>query len=135
MTVLLTTRADINLEAVLRVAWQGEDARIAPAALERIAECRQAFLRLIDADPTIVIYGVTTGAGDRATMRLSKEERREQARRAPRSGVSFGRLLPERVARAIVLARLANFLEGHAAVRPQLAAAVAAMLDGRPLPP
>ena len=36
--------------------------------------------------------------------------------------------------RAIVLARLANLVEGHAGARPRVAAAVAAMLDGGPLP-
>jgi len=42
--------------------------------------------------------------------------------------------LPERVVRAIVVARLANFLEGHAAVRSQTAQAVADMLDASELP-
>ena len=35
---------------------------------------------------------------------------------------------------AIVLARLANLVDGHAGARPALALAVAAMLDGGPLP-
>src|SRR5579864_8452506 len=118
MTVVLTRRSDINLEAVLRVAWQGEDVRITPAALERIAECRRSFMALLDNDPDIVIYGVTTGAGDRASVRLSPEQRKAQARRTPSTGASFGRPLPERVTRGMVLARLANFIEGHAAVRP-----------------
>src|SRR6185312_9902033 len=42
--------------------------------------------------------------------------------------------LPERVVRAIVVARLANFIEGHAAVRGQTAQAVADMLDASRLP-
>jgi len=45
----------------------------------------------------------------------------------------FGEVVPERVARAIVLARLANFVDGHAAVTSELACAVASMLDGAPL--
>ena len=48
--------------------------------------------------------------------------------------MSFGEALPERVVRAIVVARLANFLEGHAAVRGQTAQAVADMLDASELP-
>jgi histidine ammonia-lyase len=47
---------------------------------------------------------------------------------------SFGEPLPERVVRTIVLARLANLVEGHAGARAHVAAAVAAMLDGRSLP-
>ena len=83
----------------------------------------------------ITVYGVTSGYGDRAAIRLSDRERKEQASRPPVAGASFGEPLPERVARGILLARLANFLEGHGAVRPELAEAVAGMLDGGPLPP
>lgn len=116
------------------MAWQGETVRISPAAVRRMAECRQAFLALLDSDPALVIYGVTTGSGDGASIKLSPEQRKARSRQIPSTGASFGRPLPERVTRAIVLARLANFLEGHAAVRPVVAEAVAAMLDGRPLP-
>ncbi|MGZ4249173.1 MAG: aromatic amino acid lyase [Solirubrobacteraceae bacterium] len=49
--------------------------------------------------------------------------------------MSFGEALPHRVTRAIVVARLANLLEGHGAVRAQTAQAVAAMLDASKLPP
>ncbi len=134
MTVLLETRADITLDAVDRVAWRGEDVDISRAALERMAECRDAFEALLESDPDLVVYGVTSGAGDGASLRLSPEQRLSQARRPPGAGASFGTPLPERVVRAIVLARLANYLEGHAAVRPVVAQAVAAMLDGRRLP-
>ena len=63
--------------------------------------------------------------------------RSARARRRPRglwTAASFGEPLPERVTRAIVLARLANLVDGHAGARPALALAVAAMLDGGPLP-
>ena len=49
-------------------------------------------------------------------------------------GDVVGEPLPDRVVRAIVLARLANFLDGHAAVRGLVAQAVAGMLDGDRLP-
>ena len=134
MAVVLEDRADITLECFRRVAWEGEAVRIAPAAEERMASARAAFMALLD-DPAITIYGVTSGYGDRASVRLDPDARREQARRGPRGlSVSFGDPLPERVVRGIVLARLATFLGGHAAVRPAVAEAVAGMLDGRPLP-
>ncbi|MGK9167926.1 aromatic amino acid ammonia-lyase [Inquilinus limosus] len=135
MTVVLSRRADITLDAVHRVAWRGEGVRIAETALRRIAECRAAFLRLIDTDPDLVIYGVTTAMGELADRRLQPEERERHARiKAFAAATAFGNPLPERVARGIVLARLANFLEGHAATTPRIALAVAAMLDGGPLP-
>src|SRR5271168_2641246 len=106
MTLILRTRRDITLQAVYRVAWQGENVNIADEALARIAACRQSFLQLIDKDPSVVIYGVTTAMGERASYRLSPEERDLHARIKPfPAAVSFGDPLPERVVRAIVLAR------------------------------
>jgi histidine ammonia-lyase len=50
------------------------------------------------------------------------------------TAMSFGEPLPDRVVRAILVARLANFLEGHAAVRSRVAQAVVDMLDETVLP-
>ena len=135
MTVTVNTRSDINLATLYRVAWQSEDVRIGDAALARIASSRASFLELIDKDPSVVIYGVTTAMGERASRRLAPEERDGHARLKPfAAATSFGDYLPERTVRGIVFARLTNYLEGHAATTPRIARAVATMLDGRPLP-
>ena len=135
MTVILTSRADINLDATHRVAWLKENVRIAEPALQRIAARRESFLRLIDSGSGPSIYGVTTAMGERASHRLATETRERHARLKPfAAATSFGDPLPERVVRAILLARLANFIEGHAATSPRIALGVAAMLDGEALP-
>jgi histidine ammonia-lyase len=129
MTVTIDTRRDITLEALHAVAWRRDTVALSEAARARMGAARDRFMALLDADPEIVIYGVTTGFGQLAKYTLSLEERREQARRpsvAP--AASWGEPVPDRVARAIVLARLANFVDGHAAVSPHVADAVAAML-------
>ena len=81
MTLELTTRADISLESVRRVAWRGEPVRISEAARARMAETRASFLVLLDSDPEITIYGVTSGYGQRASVRLTPEQRRLHASR------------------------------------------------------
>jgi histidine ammonia-lyase len=135
MTVTLTKRGDINLDSFLAVAWKRDDVRISEAALDRITRCRATFLKLIDSDPPPVIYGVTTAMGELASMRLAKNERDRHARiKAFAAATSFGDPFPDRVVRGMVLARLANFLEGNAATTPRIALAVAEMLDGRPMP-
>ena len=135
MTVILEHRADINLESAYRVAWQGEDVALSEAALARIDECRRSYLALIESDPSKFVYGVTTGFNQAAKTQLDDAGRARQAQRKPfASAVLFGDPLPERVVRTIVLSKLTTFVEGHAAVTPKLAQAVAAMLDGRPLP-
>jgi histidine ammonia-lyase len=135
MTLEIGRRADINLDNYLRVAWRGEGVRLATGALERIAAARAGFLRLIENSPGLTIYGVTSGYGQQASRRLSPAERREHARRPPRpAACAFGPPQPQRVARGTVFARLANFVEGHAAVSPALAQAVAGMLEEARLP-
>ena len=135
MTVTLEHRADINLETAYRIAWQGEDVVLSKAALGRIDECRRSFVVLIESDPSMFVYGVTTGYGQAAKTQLDDAGRARQAQRKPfASAVLFGEPLPVRVVRAIVLSKLTTFIEGHAAVTPKLAQTVAAMLDGRQLP-
>ncbi len=134
LTVLLDTRRDITLDAVRRVAWGGEGVRISDGALERIGAARAAFMDMLDNDPDAFVYGVSSGYGLMAKHKLDAAARRAHANRPPSSLAAFGEALPARVTRALVLARLANFIEGHAAVTPALATAVAEMLNGRELP-
>ena len=135
MLITINSRADFTLDNYLRIAWLGASAAFGASALRRMAECRTTFLHLINSDPDLTIYGVTSGYGQHARIRLNPEERRAHARKPPYGAASaFGPPLPQRVTRGIVLARLANYVEGHAAVSPALATAVADMLDGRPLP-
>lgn len=137
MSVPIGTRADVSLVAVRRVAWDGESVELSGEAIERMDRCHAAFAALVEArvaeDPGALIYGTTTAPGDGAAVALTPEA---QARRPTRlwTAHAFGEPLPERVVRAILLARLSNFVDGHAAVRGAVAQAVAAMLD-EPLPP
>ena len=92
------------------------------------------FERLLRADPGGFIYGVTTRPGVEVGTAIPPQDLREYARRFRGVGRGFGRDgLDERVVRGIVFARLADFVGGHAKVRPELARRVAALLDG-PLP-
>src|SRR5579885_817407 len=135
MPLSLSSRADLSLVNFRRVAWQGETVGFSKDALQRMDATRRQFLAFLDSDPDLVVYGVTSGYGQHASKRLSAEERKRQARRPPHGPfVAFGPPLPDRVTRGIVFARLANYVEGHAAISPELAMAVAAMLDGPSLP-
>ncbi|MEQ8653593.1 MAG: aromatic amino acid lyase [Kiloniellales bacterium] len=135
MRLVLDRRADMDLSAFYQVAWKGRGIDLSGAALARMTAARANFMSLIENDEDIVIYGVTTGYGHRASQRLNHEERKQQARRPPLSAMtSFGEPLPARVVRGIVFARLANFIEGHAAITPAIAAAVAGLLDRPGLP-
>jgi histidine ammonia-lyase len=136
MTLALATRTDIDLDAVRRVAWEGEGVAFTTEALARMDDSHASFMALVEAriaaDPGALIYGTTTAPGDGAAVALTAEA---AARRPTRlwTAHAFGEPFPDRVVRAIVLARLANFVDGNAAVRADTAREVVAMLDA-PLP-
>ncbi len=134
MTVVLNDRADFTLDAFRRVTVTGEDVVIGPAAVRAMGAARAGFERLLQADPHGFVYGVTTRPGVEVGMAIPPEERLSYARSFRGTGRGFGReYLDPRVVRGIIFARLADFVGGHAKVRPELASQVAALLDG-PLP-
>jgi histidine ammonia-lyase len=137
VTIVVSSRADLTLDALRRVAWEGEDVELGPAVAERMDRGHAAFSAYVAArlaeDPDALLYGVTTGPGDSGDVPLTDEARASRPR-GLWTAASFGEPLPERVVRAIAFARLANLVEGHAGARRLVAAAVAAMLDGGPLP-
>jgi histidine ammonia-lyase len=134
MTVLLSRRADINLESYRRVAREGDTVEIDPRALIEVGVRREQFLNFVAASSGRKLYGVNVHAGDGSNRVMTAAEQRDYEN-GLHSGTSFGEPLPRRVVRGIVLARLANFLEGHAGVSPELVLTVAARLDGRELAP
>jgi histidine ammonia-lyase len=135
MKVVLDDRADIGLQAFYRVAWRRQGVSLSDAALARIAASRASFLEMIDRDPSVVIYGVTTSMGERAHDRLGSHERDRHAQiKAFAAATSFGENYPDRIVRGMVLARLTNFIGGHAATSPRIAQAVSDLLSGEPMP-
>ncbi|WP_374373162.1 aromatic amino acid lyase [Dongia sp.] len=134
MILDLDTRADLTLDLYRRVAWEGAGLRFTKGAMARMEQARASFMKLIE-DPELVIYGVTSGYGQHAKLRFEGEARLKHARIPPfPTTAPFGKAAPERVARGIVLARLANFIDGHAAATPGLAVEVANLLNGGKLP-
>ena len=132
--IVLDSLSDFTLASAKAVSWRGRAVRFGDCAFDAMQEARERFDALLD-DPDLVIYGVTSGYGQQARVRLSPEERKIHAARPPlAAAASWGDPLPDRVVRAIVFARLANFVEGHAAISPEIAQAVAAMLDNQTQP-
>ena len=135
MTLTLDRRSDLTLDALHQVAWAGDTVRFSERAVAVMTAARERFMHILDNDPDVTIYGVTSGYGQMAQIRLTPAERKAHARNAPVApAASWGDLVPERVRRAIVFARLANFVEGDAAISPALALAVADMLECDALP-
>ena len=135
MTVVVNRRADFTLDNFRRVAFAGEDVEIGPVACDAIDAARRGFLALLDSDRTAFIYGTTTRPGIEVATAVPPDQQREYARLfRTESGYGFGGgCHAEQVVRGMVFARLADFVEGHARVRPEFAERVAALLR-TPLP-
>jgi histidine ammonia-lyase len=129
VTVSVERRSDITLEAFERVTWRREPVEITPPAIKTMDRCHSSFEAFIAdrlaSDPQAQIYGITFGPGDAGAVDPEHDTRPTTLWTA----ASFGEPLPERVVRGIVLARLANFLEGNTGARSVVAISIAAMLD------
>ncbi|NMO88439.1 aromatic amino acid lyase [Actinomycetospora sp. TBRC 11914] len=127
---------DVDLDAVRRVAWAGEAVRLGPAALAAVGRRRDEFVAFVEAHAADHLYGITTKHDVAARTVLDDAARAEFGRvlpPTPPSPLTVGPALPERVVRAVVLARLTDVLHGTAAIRPATAERLTGLLDG-PLP-
>ena len=131
----VTARHDLTLELVRKVAWEREPLALSSAAKRKIAARRATFERLLAEKTEHGVYGVNQGQGEMIRYRLSDEQLLKLARLKPyAAATSFGELYPERVTRAMVLARLANIIEGHAFSTLRLAEALVDLLNHGPMP-
>ena len=101
MLLELNSRTEITLNLYQQVAWHGHGVRFGSPAVQRMTECRNEFLSLLDKDPPVTIYGVTTGYGHQANLRLEGDARRVHARRHPEPACRVWATVPDRVAREL----------------------------------
>jgi histidine ammonia-lyase len=135
MTVVLESLEDFSLNTVKRVAWDREPVAFGAHALTRMRTAREQFLNLLEREPDLKIYGVTTGYDDAAGNLVSAPERARMVTKPPEMlAAGVGEPLPERVVRAMIFTRLINYVSGYTGLSIDTAQRVADMLDGRPLP-
>ena len=133
MTVEVNSRADFTLGNYARVSAGGEGIVIGGQARPAMTAARTAFTALLESGTPV--YGTTTRPGIEVARTLTPDEQR-QARwitQGERSASFSADALAGPVVRGIVFARLANYVEGHAKSRPEVADAIAGLLAG-PLP-
>lgn len=117
--------------ALVAAARTGDGARLAPAALERIAA---GHVTMREAAGRRAVYGWTTGVGANRHVAVGGAGR-EHAVRLLRSHASgLGAPLDPEVVRATILVRLAQMAAGGGGHRPAVAEALAGLLGADPLP-
>jgi histidine ammonia-lyase len=123
----------LGLAEVAAAARGGLRARLAPAARASVAACRatvEAALARGD-----VVYGVNTGFGDLATVRIAEDRLLALQRRLLLShAAGMGEPLPDAPVRVMLLLRANTLARGHSGVRPEVIDALLGLLAHDALP-
>ena len=108
--------ASLTLAEIEAVARDRVTVRLEPAAAERVRRSREALERLLEGDDPV--YGVNTGFGRLAQVRIARDEQRALQRNMVRShAAGVGRPLPAEEVRAILLLRANALARGQSGCR------------------
>jgi len=117
--LLIRTPDDLDLVAFEQVALDGR--RLSPIDAGLLGNLDATHRRLVARLASQPVYGVNTGTGYLQNVRLNESEQEGHQRNLLLARAVGGEPYMERgEARALVTARLAGFLRGHAGVTPQL---------------
>lgn len=115
MTTVFLNGQSLTLQDVVNVARKGYKVEIAPEAKEQIKECSQAVREWVNEGR--IVYGVTTGFGDLATVVIPRDKSRQlQENLLLSHSCGFGEPYPEDVVRAIMLLRINTLTRGFSGI-------------------
>src|SRR5215472_3304982 len=129
MSVLLTGN-DLTFSQLYAVALDAENTGLAPVAVDKMKASRAAVERLLASGATA--YGINTGFGKLASMRISPEQVRQLQVNLVRSHASgVGPSLSETETRAMMLLRANALAKGLSGVRPHVVETLCQMLNAK----
>jgi histidine ammonia-lyase len=125
---LQLTGNDLTFEQLYAVALRAEKVSLAPAAVERMKASRAVVDRVVASGETA--YGINTGFGKLASVRISTEQVRQLQVNLVRShACGVGEPLSQAETRAMMLLRANALAKGLSGIRPQTVEALCAMLN------
>src|SRR5438105_15550249 len=112
----------LTVEALAEVARAGREVMLDPAGAARMARARAVVDAIAQGgDEAPSVYGVNTGFGFLADVRISASEIRDLQKNLVRShSVGVGPLLSREVVRGMMLLRAQTLALGYSGVRPEL---------------
>ena len=126
--MVILTGEGLSVEQVVAVAEGGEPAALGGAARRRMLESRAVVERLAAGEEAV--YGVNTGVGLLADVRISADELEQLQRNIVRShGVGVGPPLSRPVVRAMMLIRANVLAKGYSGIRPVIAERLCDLLN------
>ncbi|HEV8229570.1 MAG TPA: aromatic amino acid lyase, partial [Candidatus Limnocylindria bacterium] len=128
MPTLRLTGSDLTIADVVAVARRRTAVALDRSAERRMSESAKVVAELAAGDAPV--YGVNTGFGDLATVRIPSADLRALQRNLVRShAAGVGDPLPADVVRAVLLLRANTLAAGRSGVRPELAEMLLELLD------
>jgi len=117
----------LSFSDVIEVAVGRASADLTPEARARMAAAREVVEQA--ALSGHAVYGITTGIGDLANVRIPSGDAERLQRDIVRShATGMGDPLPTEVVRAMMLLKVRTFAFGHSGVRPEVAERILQML-------
>jgi len=118
----------LTIELVERVARGHEQLALSPKGIKNIEKCRKVLEELVKQDKPI--YGVTTGIGEFARIRISPEDSAELQRRIVYShAAGTGDFFTEDVIRGMMMLRANVLAKGYSGVRLSIAQVLVDMVN------
>jgi len=118
----------LSIPEVVSVARHGEKIAIGDGLGARMGPARRVVEDAVDRGA--VVYGITTGFGALANVRIERSAAEELQRAIVRShAAGTGDPMPEEVVRAMMLLRARTLAAGHAGVRPVLVERIVDLLN------
>ncbi len=115
MSTVVLNGKSLTLQDVVDVARKGYKIEIAPEAKEQINECAQAVLNWVQEGR--VVYGITTGFGDLASVSIPEDKCRAlQENLLLSHACGMGEPYAEDVVRAIMLLRINTLSRGYSGI-------------------
>lgn len=115
MSTVVLNGKSLTLQDVVNVARKGYKIEIAPEAKEQIKECAQAVLNWVQEGR--VVYGITTGFGDLASVSIPEDKCRAlQENLLLSHACGMGEPYAEDVVRAIMLLRINTLSRGYSGI-------------------
>ena len=128
MPPLPLTGTDLTIDNVIEVARGRREVALDPTAAERMRSSREVIDRLVEEGATV--YGVTTGFGDLANVRIDPADTVALQRNLVRShAAGVGDPLPDEVVRAMLVLRANALAVGLSGVRVETVELLIAMLN------
>ena len=127
MTIILDG-SSLTVEKLVRIAREGEQVELEPAALERIKVCRAMLEEKIAARE--IMYGTNTGIGEFSEIVLDDDQVQQFQRfLVYNHAAGIGEPAPIEVVRAAMAARVNVHAHGNSGNRPEITQTLVALLN------